>query len=493
MLNCMKLYLFGHDHKYAVEQVQLMLFPDQRPEYPEGKPEGDRAEIALFRGEKRCTAVCRLVLDGVCHMGRAAVSCEKCTDALTADRYSQRIVKLAFYRAALASGMKKPEWGALTGIRPAKLMSQLLNEGLSEKRALSRFQRDYDVTEARAKLCLDAAKAGEAALAGLEAGDVCLYVGIPFCPTRCAYCSFVSNSVEKSAKLIPPFLEALWQDIEATGRAVKELGLRPVSVYMGGGTPTTLSAAQLDELCTRLEANFDLTAVRDYTVEAGRPDTITEEKMRVLHAHGVKRVSVNPQTMQDAVLAAIGRHHTAQDIVDALAAVRRAGEFDVNMDLIAGLPGDSAAGFHETLSAVLALAPENITVHTLALKKGSRITLDETPLPPPEEVGAMLTEAMERLTEADYAPYYLYRQKFMAGGFENVGWSRPGRDNLYNICIMEELCSILSMGGGASTKLVSPAGRIERVFAPKYPLEYIQNIEKVCADKEKIKEFYHGL
>jgi len=233
--------------------------------------------------------------------------------------------------------------------------------------------------------------------------------------------------------------------------------------------------------------------VRDYTVEAGRPDTITEEKMRVLRAHGVKRVSVNPQTMQDAVLAAIGRRHTAQDIVDALAAVRRAGDFDVNMDLIAGLPADSAEGFHETLSAVLALQPENITVHTLALKKGSRITLDETPLPAPEEVGKMLAEAMERLTAADYAPYYLYRQKFMAGGFENVGWSRPGRDNLYNICIMEELCSILSMGGGASTKLVSPAGRIERVFAPKYPLEYIQNIDKVCADKEKIKEFYNGL
>ena len=489
----MKLYLFGHDHKYAVEQVLLMLFPAQRPEYPEGRPEGDRAEVSLFRGEKRLTAVCRLYLNGECHVGRAAVSREKLTDELLTDRFSQRIVKLAFYRAALAGGMKKPEWGALTGIRPAKLMSQLLNEGLSEKRALRRFQDNYDVSAARAQLCLDAAKAGEAALASLEAKDVCLYVGIPFCPTRCAYCSFVSNSVEKSAKLIPPFLEALEKDIAETGRVVRELGLRPVSVYMGGGTPTTLSAEQLDTLCGQLEAHFDLSAVRDYTVEAGRPDTITEEKMRVLRAHGVKRVSVNPQTMQDAVLTAIGRHHTAQDIVDALAAVRRAGDFDVNMDLIAGLPADSAEGFHETLSAVLALQPENITVHTLALKKGSRITLDETPLPPPEEVGKMLAEAMERLTAADYAPYYLYRQKFMAGGFENVGWSRPGRDNLYNICIMEELCSILSMGGGASTKLVSPAGRIERVFAPKYPLEYIQNIDKVCADKEKIKEFYNGL
>ncbi|MBO5557070.1 MAG: radical SAM protein, partial [Oscillospiraceae bacterium] len=235
----------------------------------------------------------------------------------------------------------------------------------------------------------------------------------------------------------------------------------------------------------------DLSALREYTVEAGRPDTITEEKLRTLRRHGVDRVSVNPQTMSDRVLSVIGRRHTAADIRTALEAVRRVGGFAVNMDLIAGLPGDSPEGFSRTLDQVLALGPENVTVHTLSLKKGSRITLEGTPLPDAEAVGRMLDEAGRRLREADYTPYYLYRQKFMSGGFENVGWTRPGFENLYNICIMEELCSILAMGGGGSTKLIRPGGgRNIRLMAPKYPEEYITGIEKTCADKETIRRFY---
>ena len=260
---------------------------------------------------------------------------------------------------------------------------------------------------------------------------------------------------------------------------------------MGGGTPTTLEAPQLDRLCAVLAENFDLSALREYTVEAGRPDTITEEKIRVLRAHGVDRVSVNPQTMSDRVLELIGRRHTAADIVSALEKVRRVGGFDVNMDLIAGLPGDSAEGFRETLEKVLTLGAENVTVHTLSLKKGSRITLDQTPIPGAEEVAAMLDYADGRLTAAGYAPYYLYRQKFMSGGFENVGWAKDGRVNLYNIVIMEELRSILAMGGGGSTKLVRPdGGRNIRLMAPKYPLEYIEKINETCAEKEKISDFY---
>ena len=272
---------------------------------------------------------------------------------------------------------------------------------------------------------------------------------------------------------------------------MKEAGLRIKSFYMGGGTPTTLSAAQLDELCAWLAAEFDLSSLREYTVEAGRPDTITEEKLRVLRRHGVDRLSVNPQTMDDAVLAAIGRKHTAADIISALAAVRRVGGFAVNMDLIAGLPGDTPAQFEDTLEKVLALSPENITVHTLSLKKGSRITLEGLAIPGAAEVSAMLDLAGQRLRAADYAPYYLYRQKFMSGGFENVGWAKPGCVNLYNICIMEELCSILAMGGGGSTKLIRPdQGRNLRLMAPKYPLEYIESIDRTCADKNSIGEFY---
>ena len=488
----MELFLIGHDHAYAVEQIMLMLFPGERPVYPEKPGEGMRAEISLSRGEKRDTAVCRLYRDGKRYDGRSSVDRAAFSDELTRRRLEQRIVKLSFYRAAVLALGEKPAWGALSGIRPAVLMRRLLEDGLSEKAAVRRFMQLYDTSAGRAALCLDAARAGLAADKALGPRDVCLYVGVPFCPTRCAYCSFVSNSVEKSLKFLFPFTEALLQDIAATGVQAEKNGLRPVSVYFGGGTPTTLDARALDEVCAALEKHFDLSALREFTVEAGRPDTITAEKLAVLKAHGVTRVSVNPQSMSDRVLAAIGRRHTARDVFRALELVRDARGLAVNMDLIAGLPEDTVNGFAATLETVLSLAPENITVHTLALKKGSRIMLEGTRAPEASEVGEMLDFAQRRLRGADYQPYYLYRQKYMSGGFENVGWTRPGFENLYNICIMEELRSILAMGGGASTKLVSGTGRIERVFAPKYPLEYIQSIEKVCRDKEKISGFYQS-
>ena len=487
----MKLYLYGHEYKYAVEQMLLTLYPAERPQYPEGEPQGERMEIRLSRGEKRVTASCRLFTASGRFDGRAAAEVSRLGDTLETDRKCQRLVKNAMYRAALRAGRQKPVWGALTGVRPGKLLEKLLADGIPEQEALRRFVEEFDVSPERAALCLDASRETMKAAASLSERDVCLYVGIPFCPTRCAYCSFVSQSVEKSMKLIPPFLEALEKEIAATAGQVRALGLRPVSIYMGGGTPTTLSAPQLDRLCTVLAERFDLSALREYTVEAGRPDTITEEKLRVLRRHGVDRVSVNPQTMSDAVLEAIGRRHTAADIVEALEKVRAVGGMAVNMDLIAGLPADTAAGFADTLERVIALRPENITVHTLSLKKGSRITLEASPIPEAEEVGRMLDLAEARLRAEGYAPYYLYRQKFMSGGFENVGWTKPNYVNLYNICIMEELCSILAMGGGGSTKLIAPGdGRNIRLMAPKYPLEYINSVEKTCEEKAKITEFY---
>ena len=488
----MKLYLYGHDYKYAVEQMLLTLFPSERPEYPDAPPEGERMEIRLSFGEKMTGAACALYRGKGVWRGAARVRSEALDDPLQRDRICQRLIKNAMYRAALKSGVPKPAWGALTGVRPGKLMAGLIGKGLDEKTALRQFIAEYDVSPERAGLCLATTRETIRAAASLEERDVCLYVGIPFCPTRCAYCSFVSQSVEKSMKLIPPFLEALEKEIAATARQVKALGLRVVSIYMGGGTPTTLDPAQLERLCTQLERDFDLSSLREYTVEAGRPDTITPQRLRVLRAHGVDRVSVNPQTMSDAVLEVIGRKHTAADVLRALATVREVGGFAVNMDLIAGLPADSEAGFAATLEQVLALAPENITVHTLSLKKGSRITLEGTAIPNAQEVGRMLDLASRRLRESGYAPYYLYRQKFMSGGFENVGWAKPGTENLYNIAIMEELCSILAMGGGGSTKLIRPdEGRNLRLMAPKYPLEYIQNIEKTCADKAQIAAFYY--
>lgn len=489
----MKLFLKNHTYKYAVEQILLMMFPEERPEYPEGKPDGDFCVSAIHEGEVFTTAACTIILRG---MRFYAASREKTLNGgdLERDRQRQKLIKLSFYHAALKTGMEKPVWGALTGIRPGKILSNYLLSGMGEAAAVSRFRREYDVSPERARLSLFTAKAGLAEKSLLKERDICLYIGIPFCPTRCTYCSFVSQSVEKSMKLIPPFLEALYAELDETARIVEKLGLRPVSVYFGGGTPTTLTARQSDELCTRLSRRFDLTGVREFTVEAGRPDTITAEKLDVLRSHGVTRVSVNPQSMRDDVLAAIGRRHTAADIVDALGLVRVAGGMSVNMDLIAGLPADTPQGFSETLDEVLKLSPENITVHTLSLKKGTKITLGESaaPLPTGREVGLMLDEAGKRLG-GEYIPYYLYRQKFMSGGFENVGWCKPGFESEYNIAIMEELCSIISMGGGGSTKLVSPGGRIERIFAPKFPKEFIEGIEKTMMAKSKIEVFYNAI
>ena len=487
----MKLYLYGHDYKYAVEQMLLTLFPEERPEYPEGKPEGRYMTIKLSEGAKFMTASCKLLLDGNLSYGRAAALKSGLDSKLLTDRVCQSLVKDSIYRAALAGGLEHPAWGSLSGVRPGKVFRPLLYEGHSPEEATKIFMEKYDVTKKRAELCRDTSVETVKAEKALDKRDVCLYVGIPFCPTRCAYCSFVSQSVEKSMKLIPPFLEALCREIEATAQVVRENSLRVISLYIGGGTPTTLSAEQLNELCTHLEQSFDLSAVKEFTVEAGRPDTITEEKLRVLRRCGVDRVSVNPQTMDDHVLTVIGRKHTAQDILDALEKVRRVGGFAVNMDLIAGLPDDTVESFRDTLDKVLSLAPENVTVHTLALKKGSRITLEGTSIPTAEQVGEMLELSQTKLREAGYQPYYLYRQKFMSGGFENVGWTKEGYVNLYNIFIMEELCSIIAMGGGGSTKLICPGdGRNIRLCDPKYPLEYINHIEKTCADKEKITEFY---
>lgn len=490
----MKLYFYGHDYKYAAEQILLTMFPQERPEYPHGKPEGDRMELKLSVGARRTTATCALYRGDAVFHGRAYADNALMTDELMTDRYCQRLIKNAVYRAALASGVSRPAWGALTGVRPGKLMTPLLKSGIRDEEAAREFAEKYDVTPERARLCLETSLVTLQAEESLGDKDICLYVGIPFCPTRCAYCSFVSASVEKSMKLIDPFLDALYKELTATAEEIRALGLHVVSIYMGGGTPTTLSHTRLDELCTRIEREFDLGYLREYTVEAGRPDTITEEKLAVLRRHGVGRISVNPQTMSDTVLETIGRRHTADDIRAALALVRKVGGFEVNMDLIAGLPADSTEGFRETVNAVLSLAPENITVHTLSLKKGSRITLEGAQLPSAGEVGAMLDFAQEALSAAGYSPYYLYRQKFMSGGFENVGWAKSGTSNLYNICIMEELCSIIALGGGGSTKLVSRGeGRNIRLMAPKYPQEYIANIEKTCADKKNIGRFYSNI
>lgn len=486
----MRLTLRGHDYKYAVEQIMLVMYPGERPVYS-GKDSALLAEVSLNFGGTYAVAVTRLrgnggVFTGMSRVGRAAL-----TDKLTTDRLLQKIIRRSFYKAAVQDTGKKPAWGALTGIRPGKIATGLLERGYPDHKALKLLIDDYDVSPERGALCLDTAKAGLRVKTALGERDAALYIGIPFCPTRCHYCSFVSHSVEKSMKLMVPFLEALFKEIDALSEIVRENGLNIIAVYIGGGTPTTLSATQLDSLLLKLASSFDLSHVKEFTVEAGRPDTITEDKLGALFRNGATRISINPQSMSDEVLSAIGRRHTAEEVLKAVRLSRRAGFRLINMDLIAGLPGDTADNFTKSLQDVLSLEPENITVHTLSLKKGSRLILENTALPDEAAIGSMLDEAGSLLRRGGYVPYYLYRQKYMSGGFENVGWSLPGMASLYNILIMEELATILALGGGGVTKLVKPAtGRIERIFNPKYPYEYIDNINRVIEKKSGITRFW---
>ena len=433
----MKLELIGHDEKYAVEQSLLTLFPDERPVY--GPVTDEDASAARITLTEDADSVC--VTTELRCGGKAAADCYSYPLSGTDyEKEGQRrhALGLSFFRAAKEVLGVTPAWGSLTGVRPSKVAVSLLREGKAPAAVLTELEEVYSVTPQRARLALEAAETGLRVQNDLKPNDISLYVGIPFCPTRCAYCSFVAQSVEKSFALVEPYLAALFDEIEQAGAMVRSLGLHIKSFYMGGGTPTTLTAEQMDRLLTRLERSFDFTSLAESTIEAGRPDTIDPEKLAVLRAHGVTRVSVNPQTMEDRVLAAIGRRHTADDIRRAMREVMAAGFPHVNMDLIAGLPEDYA---------------------------------DPT------------------LRKHGFEPYYLYRQKYMSGSFENVGWTRPGGEGLYNIYIMEELHSILSLGAGGSTKMVG-GGLIRRAFNAKYPREYIDLAEKRSANLAAFADFY---
>ena len=434
----MKLELIGHDEKYAVEQSLLTLFPDERPVY--GPVTDEDASAARITLTEDADSVC--VTTELRCGGKAAADCYSYPLSGTDyEKEGQRrlALGLSFFRAAKEVLGVTPAWGSLTGVRPSKVAVSLLREGKSPAAVLTELEEVYSVTPRRARLALEAAETGLRVQNDLKPNDISLYVGIPFCPTRCAYCSFVAQSVEKSFALVEPYLAALFDEIEQAGAMVRSLGLHIKSFYMGGGTPTTLTAEQMDRLLTRLERSFDFTSLAESTIEAGRPDTIDPEKLAVLRAHGVTRVSVNPQTMEDRVLAAIGRRHTADDIRRAMREVMAAGFPHVNMDLIAGLPEDTPEGFRRSLDEVLSMGADNITVHTLSLKKGSRITLEGSRIPSADEVAEMLDYADPTLRKHGFEPYYLYRQKYMSGSFENVGWTRPGGEGLYNIYIMEEL------------------------------------------------------
>jgi len=478
----MKLYLKGHSELYAVEQLQMQLFPGEPTESataPFGSADG--AVSALSEGKKFVTATAKVNWKGKTAFASRRVLAEK------ADvRMRRRILQQSYFLAATQVLGIVPPWGALSGVRPTKLSTQHLLAGGTEASA-DRMLRDvFFVTPRRRQLSLDCSRHTLEAVSKLQPKDLSVYIGIPFCPTRCAYCSFVSHSVEKFGQHLQPYLDALEQEIIYTGKLLRESGWHIRSLYMGGGTPTTLSSAQMARLLQVIRENFDLSRCLEFTVEGGRPDTLDLEKLQVIRRGGADRMSINPQTMSDQVLRNIGRCHTTEEVIARYRDAVAAGFEEINMDLIAGLPGDTVEGFAASVRQLIDLGPSNITVHTLALKKSAALYQQRPDLPDGEAVAAMLDQAEQALRAAGYEPYYLYRQKYMSGSFENVGWCKPGHTNYYNIYMMEELHTILSLGGGGMNKVNLGPNQLERYHNPKIPMDYTARIETILRQKDEI-------
>ena len=468
----MKLTLTGHQDQYAVEQLQMALFSVE---------DQGQAVSALHRGKTWLTATTQITLNG-----KTTRASRRLRSADETVRLRRRILQQSYYLAALPHLSDIPAWGALAGVRPTKITTKHLLEGGTEKSADKLLKDVYFVTQPRRELALDCSNATVRAARLLTPEDISLYVGIPFCPTRCAYCSFVSRSIGKRTELLTPYLQALEKELALTGKLLESSGKTVRTIYIGGGTPTTLSEPQMARLLDCIRDSFDLSRCVEFTVEGGRPDTLSAEKLQSIRRHGADRMSINPQSMIDPVLRASGRPHTAADVLLRYQEAVDAGFENINTDLIAGLPGDSLAGFCHSLDTVAALNPSNITVHTLALKKGADLFENRANLPSWEEAAQMVAYANKTLRALGYKPYYLYRQKYMSGSFENVGWSRDGRDCLYNIYMMEELHTILSLGGGGMNKVNLPDGSLQRFHNPKFPEQYIEQLDSVLQQKEEL-------
>ena len=470
----MKLTLCGHDDRYAVEQLQMALFSTN---------EDGEAISALHRGSIWLTATAKITLGG-----KTATASKRLKAAEETVRLRRRILQQSYYLAAVQLLGAPSAWGALAGVRPTKISTKHLLEGGTEKSAEKLLEDVYFVTPQRKKLAVDCSVSTVNATRLLEDTDISLYVGIPFCPTRCSYCSFVSRTIGSQTDLLEPYLNALLQEIALTGRLLANSGRKVRTLYIGGGTPTTLSTPQMIRLLDAIRDSFDLSRCMEFTVEGGRPDTLDAEKLLAIRQHGADRMSINPQTMVDSVLAACKRPHTANDVLRAYQWAKNAGFQAINMDLIAGLPTDNFDGFRHSLDTIAALRPANITVHTLALKKGADLFENREDLSHADQVSRMVDYSEDTLRALGYKPYYLYRQKYMSGSFENVGWSLDGLDCLYNIYMMEEVHTILSLGGGGMNKVNLPDGTLQRFHNPKFPEQYIEMLPQVLEDKKRIFE-----
>ena len=478
--NAMRLILCG-TAGYEAEHTARMFFQMQRADCP--PPDGDY----LLVSAKPYAFLALLRRDGVSRW--QALPADPDAD-LPSREYA--LCKMLYQFLQRQTGIRPP-WGMMTGVRPVRIIHDMRAAGATEQQIEDRFIGHFDCTRQRFDMAKRIADLQRPILEAARPMDCSLYAGIPFCPSRCSYCSFVSRTVgDKATRAqIEPYVACLCRELTATREVADACGLSIKTFYIGGGTPTSLNAVQLRRLMEHIRRTFPLETLQEYTVEAGRPDCTDEEKLRILKEYGATRISINPQTFSDEVLRNIGRKHSAQDILDCYRTARAVGHDNINMDLIAGLPGDTVEGFRHSLETAIALEPENITVHTLTLKRASNLVVEHRAAEY-DDVAAML-EQSALLEKAGYVPYYLYRQKGTLQNLENIGWCKPGKECLYNIYIMEEVHSILSAGAGGSTKLVEPGrrhGKIERIFNFKYPTEYIDRFSTVLARKEGVQQFY---
>lgn len=489
----MKLYLLGHAMRYEAGNLCFLFFPGEKIE-EETDLAARGAFYALTRMKRGGTRTCVLVL--LCRDGRMRrAHAFFPNDAQNPAKAAEHALGRAFVAAGEALCGFRPPWGILTGIRPVKLVRELFASGMDAGQAGHYLTEELRVSPQKAALCLRTAEEETRITALSTPRSASLYISIPFCPTRCLYCSFISHDVEKTKKLLPAYVEKLCEELKAVGALVQKLHLRLETIYMGGGTPTSLSASMLTQIFNTVRAVFSPDSLREYTVEAGRPDTITSEKLAAIRAGGCTRLCINPQTLDGAVLKRIGRAHTPEQFFTAFAAARAAGFSSINTDLIAGLPGDTPEGFAHTLDLLLPLSPEGVTVHTLAMKRSSRLVSSGGARYDARgaDVEHMLRTAYTRLDAAGLAPYYLYRQRNTAGNLENTGFARSGHEGLYNVFIMDETHTVLAAGAGGVTKLKQPeGGRIERVFNFKYPYEYLARFDEVLARKKQVEAFYGG-
>ena len=391
----------------------------------------------------------------------------------------------SFCHAAMKIRKINLPWGVMCGIRPAKNVRVLLDEGYSHEEVEEIFKEIYEVSDEKIKLAHTVAKNEEKLLENIGKNSVSIYIGIPFCPTRCLYCSFVSTDIHTSGKYMDEFVEKLLLETDKTAEIIEKLGMYVENIYIGGGTPTTLSEKHLKMLFDRLKKHFDFSKIKEFTLEAGRPDTITYEKLYEAKMGGVNRISINPQTMNEETLKKVGRTHSPEMVRDCMKMAREVGFLNINMDLIAGLPDETVEMFKKSLDEVIELNPENITVHSMCIKRAADLKNKIKELTAAKEMNEMLSYTQRRMSETKREPYYMYRQKNTSGNLENVGYSKDGFMSTYNVNIMEEKQTIIALGGGGSSKLVM-GDRIERVFNFKDPLEYIRRFDEIIEKKDEI-------